>query len=165
MIKLQRNERIKEVKGYEGLYAVTTLGRIWSYHSNRWIKPYSDTSGYSRVRLCNKGQDTSPSLHRLVAIAFIPNPDGKPQVNHINGVKGDCKVSNLEWMTARENMQHSADTGLGKRNVLTYEERLLVCQIYMTCNTSKKWLADHFRVSPPAIHYILRTHSQFVGTA
>lgn len=165
MMKLKRNERIQDVNGYVGLYAVTTHGRVWSYHSDRWIKPYPDTAGYSRVRLCNKGQDTSPTLHRLVAMTFIPNPDGKPQVNHINGIKTDCNIKNLEWVTARENMQHSADMGLGKRNVLTYEDRVLICQIHWTFDTNKKRLSDIFGVTPSAIHYILREYTPLIGTA
>jgi hypothetical protein len=165
MIKLKRFERIQDVKGYEGLYAVTTLGRVWSYRRKIWIKPWPTRCGYYLVRLCNKGLEENPSLHRLVAMAFIPNPENKSQVNHINGVKDDCKVSNLEWMTARENMQHSADMGFNKCNKLSYHEKELICHLYWTTDTKKAELAKLFTVTPSAINYIIKTYTPIVGTA
>lgn len=66
------------------------------------------------VGLYKKGQVKIYSVHRLVALAFIPNPENKPEVNHINGIKTDNKISNLEWCTRRENNRHSWDMGLHK---------------------------------------------------
>jgi hypothetical protein len=165
MIELKRNERIKDVSGYEGLYAVTTLGRVWSYRSNRWIKPWPDTAGYPRISLCYKGHEANPTLHRLVATTFIPNPENKPQINHINGIKEDSSIKNLEWVTGRENLKHAAKMGLYRRNVLSYEERILVCQIYWTFGTKKTKLSEIFGVTPSAIHYILRTHTPLMANA
>lgn len=138
---------------------------LWSYRSNRFIKPWPDTAGYPRVSLCYMGNEANPTLHKLVALAFIPNPDGKPQINHINGIKTDCSIKNLEWVTARENLQHAAKMGLGRRNVLSHEERVLICQIHWTFDTSKKFLSEIFGVTPSAIHYIIRTYSPIVGHA
>jgi len=162
MMKLNRNEKCKDVKGYEGLYAVTTLGRVWSYRRKRWIKPWANRGGYLVVTLSNKGSETNPTLHKVVATTFIPNPENKPQINHMNGKKGDCRVSNLEWVTARENMQHSADMGFNKCNKLSYMDKVLICQIRWTFNTSLKRLAGMFEVTPPAISYIVRTYSPSV---
>jgi len=69
---------------------------------------------YRRVPLCENGKPRQTSVHILVAKAFIPNPNNKPYVNHINGIRYDNRVENLEWCTAKENIRHAWDTGLCK---------------------------------------------------
>ena len=69
-------------------------------------------NGYSSVDLCKDGTIKKYLIHRLVAEAFIPNPEKKPQVNHINGIKTDNRLDNLEWCTHSENMLHSYKQGL-----------------------------------------------------
>jgi hypothetical protein len=106
---------MKDIKGYEGLYAITTCGKVWSYRSNKFLKDSLDTldnKGYCFVSLSKKGIAKNYKIHRLVAQAYINNPENKPQVNHKNGVKTDNYISNLEWNTQSENIQHSYDTGL-----------------------------------------------------
>lgn len=159
MMKLKRSERIKDVQGYEGLYAVTTLGRVWSYRKKRWIKSWVDEKGYMRVLFCVKTKITELRLHRLVGQAFIKNPQSKPQINHINGIKADCKVTNLEWVTARENLQHASDMGLNKTYKLSYHDKEIICQFRDTFELSLSELAEIFEVSPPAIHYIVKTYT------
>lgn len=100
----------RAVPGYEGLYQVSDLGRVQSVAragtSGRILKP--DTCfGYRRYALCKNNVTTRHRAHRLVAEAFIPNPENKPQVNHINGVKTDNRAENLEWCTGSENQTHS----------------------------------------------------------
>lgn len=162
-MQLKRNEKAKDVKGYEGIYAVTTLGRVWSYRRKIWLSPFDVGQGYSTVRLSYQGDETDRKVHRLVAGAFIPNPDNKPQVNHINGKKWDNKVSNLEWCTARENQQHASATGLAGRNKLTYEQRVLICQMHHISAAKKMMLAATFGVTLPAICYIIKTYSPILG--
>ncbi len=108
------------IKGYEGSYEVSSSGRIKSlsrYTICRWgknqlrkeriISQYTDMDGYKRVLLHLDGIRTTFGVHRLVASAFIKNELSKPQVNHINGNPADNRAENLEWSTAKENINHS----------------------------------------------------------
>lgn len=162
-MKLNRNERIKDVKGYEEFYAVTSLGRIWSHRRNKFIKTWHDAQGYLRVTFSVKNKQTSYKLHRLVGDAFIENPDNKPQINHKNGNKSDCRASNLEWVTARENMQHACDNGFNKCFKLSYDDKILACKLYNDFELKQNKIADMLRVSPPAIHYIIKHYSPLIA--
>ena len=92
-------------------YYVTKEGNILSSRKFKVptvLKPFNDRDGYLRVNLLGKMH----SVHRLIAKAFIPNPENKPTVNHINGIKDDNRVNNLEWATNSENTKHAYKTGL-----------------------------------------------------
>jgi hypothetical protein len=99
-----------DIVGYEGMYQVNKKGEVYSLKSGRKLKPYTDSKGYKRVDLFNKGK-VNKKVHRLVAQAFIPNPKEYLQVNHINGVKGDNRVENLEWCNNSQNQRHSWSNG------------------------------------------------------
>lgn len=96
---------MKDIKGYEGLYAVTKDGQVWSYRSNKFLTPYN-VVGYHYVDLRKKGHRKQFRVHRLVAEAYIPNPENKPQINHKDENKINNHVSNLEWVTAKENVNY-----------------------------------------------------------
>ena len=96
----------RPIKGYEGYYSISSDGRTWSHRNCRLLKPAKTRAGYLRVHLSLNGHVSAMSLHRLVAMAFIPNPDNKPTVNHINEVKTDNRVENLEWATMHEQNVH-----------------------------------------------------------
>ncbi len=117
----------KDIKGYEGCYQVSNLGRIKSldrmtnnqygeyFMKGRILKnSIIKDKGYCRVSLNNGNGKISKRVHRLVAEAFIPNPENKPEVNHKDGNKLNNCVSNLEWCTNKENIEHSIRTGLKK---------------------------------------------------
>lgn len=106
---------IKNVVGYEGRYVVDDRGNVFSIRSNKYIAPVPTERGYLYVHLFN-GRDKGKQmrLHRVVAEAFIDNPRGLEQVNHINGDKTDNRVENLEWCTASDNIAHAIKTGLFK---------------------------------------------------
>lgn len=117
----------KEIKGYEGKYIISNYGEIISlprYKENnsklqyvppkeicRYINKYN---GYIYVQLWNNSNYKNIRLHRLVAENFIPNPENKCQINHIDGNKQNNRIDNLEWCTASENIIHAYKTGLRK---------------------------------------------------
>ena len=106
---MQTPETFKDILWYEGLYQVSDNGNVMGVKKGRVLKPGAHTKGYSRVYLHKEGVQNNYYVHRLVAIAFIDNPDSKEQVNHIDWVRNNNSISNLEWCTAKENIRHSRD--------------------------------------------------------
>lgn len=99
-------ELFKKIEGFEGYY-ISTWGRVYSEKVNGFLKPFTTGKGYLKVDLHKNGKRTHKKVHRLVAEAFIPNPLGKPQVNHIDGNKKNNSYTNLEWCTNQENQLHA----------------------------------------------------------
>lgn len=97
--------------GYEN-YAVTKDGEVFSFNNHQFKTLKEDRHGYLRVFLSKNSKKKGFFVHRLVAKAYIPNPEGKAQVNHKDGDKKNNHVSNLEWTTPEENINHALDTGL-----------------------------------------------------
>jgi predicted XRE-type DNA-binding protein len=105
-------ETWKDIESYEGYYQVSSHGKIKSFHRNReglLICLSEDKDGYLQVQLHKNKKRKWFRVHRLVAQAFVPNPDNKPIPNHKNGIKRDNDKSNLEWVTISENTQHGFD--------------------------------------------------------
>lgn len=114
----------KDVVGYEDYYSVSNFGNIKSLHrvvgskggfcqkiNGIHKKQTKTTNGYLKASLSKNGKDKTMLVHRLVAIAFIPNPESKSQVNHINSNRTDNRVENLEWVTPSENIRHGCIFG------------------------------------------------------
>lgn len=100
----------KDIKGYEGLYQVSSLGRVKALanpnratHRKEHILSQCDCRGYKHVALCKNGKMHSCQVHRIVAMTFLEKPEGKDFVDHINTVKDDNRVENLRWCTEKEN--------------------------------------------------------------
>lgn len=134
------DETWKDVVGWENSYEVSNLGRIRTKERIATNKrgftsairtklkvAYIDGDGYQRISLYEDGRTQLLGVHRVVASAFIPNPDGFPQVNHKNGDKADNRVENLEWVTNTQNIQHSIQLGLrdpksGRRPIVCIDD-------------------------------------------
>ena len=97
---------MKDIKGYEGLYAITTEGDVWSYKKKMFLVPWDNGEGYLRVSLCKDRERKIYLIHRLVAEAYIPNPDNLPQVNHKDENKANNCLQNLEWCDAKYNSNY-----------------------------------------------------------
>lgn len=106
-------EQWKVVEGTDGALEVSNLGRVKSnLRDGRILKASKDSKGYLRLKVTIKRHARSYKVHRLVAQAFVPNLDNKPQVNHIDGDKTNNAACNLEWSTNYENAHHAIDNGL-----------------------------------------------------
>lgn len=137
-----------DVIGYEGLYEVSTDGRVRTVQhvtnghviraKELTISVYK-SQRYARVRLYKNGKSKDLVVHRLVAEAFIPNPERKPQVNHIDGNKRNNSVSNLEWCTQAENNRHAIDNGLQNPYIAIEATKKKVLQIDMDGTIVKEW--------------------------
>jgi hypothetical protein len=110
------------IKGFSGEYGIDFFGEVYSYQKKsknnlkgKVLKKYINNFGYCTVGLYKNSKVKRLTIHRLVAETFIPNPENKPQVNHIDGNKLNNHVDNLEWATAKENIQHAWNSGLSKR--------------------------------------------------
>lgn len=116
-------------------YTVDRQGIVRNTHTGRIMAQYKDRDGYLYVLLTNQKQRKKHFVHRLVANAFIPNPESKPQVNHINGSKSDNTLNNLEWASNSENQYHSRYC-LG--NYSGFPDRAVTCMDTMTTYESTR---------------------------
>ena len=150
----------KDIKNYEGLYQISNLGNVRSLDryvrsgimnnqnnnskvlkKGKILKPRVNYKGYCLISLSKDNKQKNKSIHRLVAETFILNPDNKPQVNHINGIKTDNKVENLEWCNNSENQIHANRTGLQKNRILITKQKFSkpIVQYDLKGNKIKKY--------------------------
>jgi transcriptional regulator of met regulon len=165
----------KEIDGYAGVYFVSNYGNVKSIdhflegrlgsgkQNGRILKQQICVKGYSRVSLSNNSKKFTTGAHRLVALSFIPNPENKPQVNHINGIKTDNRVENLEWCTNSENQLHAVKNKLtnpptGEKHHLSKlrNEDVIKARACFEIGFSNKELAKDYGVSQTAMSKILR---------
>lgn len=97
----------RDVVGYEGFYKVSSNGEILNLKLNHLVSVKEANNGYVSITLNKNGVYQRIMAHRVVAMAFVPNPDNKPKVNHLNGVRNDNRAENLDWKTHQETIQHS----------------------------------------------------------
>lgn len=140
-------------------YAISNLGNLKSlkYGKEKPIKLQKDSKGYLKANLLSNGKTIRCRIHRLVAMAFIPNFENKEQVNHINGIKDDNRLENLEWCTAKENTKHAFKNNLTNRKgvknshcKLKETDVIFIRQLPLPYSK----LAEMFNVNRPAIHKI-----------
>jgi hypothetical protein len=106
-----------DLNGFESKYKITNEGRIYSEYLQDFVKPFHSKGGYVRVKLNYGDRSKKFMIHRLVAIAFIPNVNNKPHVDHINRNRADNRVENLQWVTPKENSELAVQRG-GKDTVM-----------------------------------------------
>ena len=104
--ELADNEEFRDIEGYEGLYQVTSYGRVFSLISGKFLRPKKERNYYLRVGLCKNGKQKLYLVHRIVATAFIHNPLNYKEVNHKDENPSNNHVSNLEWCDARYNCNY-----------------------------------------------------------
>lgn len=157
-------EILLDIEGYEGIYKVSNLGNVFSFDRKvgfynkptSIISPNDNGFGYLAVSLAINGKNKSFYIHRLVACAFLENKGQKCQVNHIDGIKFNNNVENLEWCTRKENMKHAVENGL-YTNTCSKE---IMCvetgEIYESAVSASK----HFGVVPSAIRNVLNGYNK-----
>lgn len=159
-----------EIQGYEGLYSVTSDGRVWSHKRAKFLKACPNSRGYYVVTLRGHGKSTK-SVHRLVADAFIDYVDGKDQINHIDGDKSNNAVSNLEWCSSSENHRH-AIYDLGRKHTdvqrktarqngikcrsVTMDDARQIRLDYATGEYTQRMLGSRYGISRDAVGLIVR---------
>lgn len=111
----------KDIKGYENLYQVSTYGNIKSYYRNKILKPKIDKDGYCLINLYKNKICKTFKIHRLVAQHFINNPNGYKEINHINEIKSDNHLVNLEWCTHKYNNNYKNKNATTSKPVNQYD--------------------------------------------
>lgn len=170
------NKRWKKIPGYEDIYDVSSTGDVRSWYGkygnktfisekSKLFKQAVSVKGYNFVVLSKKDNRRTINVHRLVAVLFIKNPENKPCVNHINGVKTDNRVENLEWVTYQENTNHAIDNDLikrGERNEtskLTRNDVLDIRNTYMLGCFNQKEIAKAFNITRSNVSAIITERS------
>ena len=157
----------KKIKGYGGKYEISSLGRIkslWWGKERILVLNKNTTKIYLDLQLCFNGEQKQFTVHRLVAMSFLPKQKGKNYVNHKNGDKKDNRVENLEWCTNGENQKHAYSTKLrvsqkGEEHgqaKLSKKDVLEIRNIYKNGNISQRPLAKMFNVSQMLVSLIVR---------
>lgn len=169
-------DKYYRIKGYEDYY-ITKSGKIFSTLTNKELKyDRSQTGGYCKVKLMDRrlGRFVNLSVHRLVAIQFLPNPRNLPEVNHKDGNHNNNSVYNLEWCTAEYNRRHALENRLYKieedspRAKLTKQDVINIYKDWETCK-QKTTLAKKYNVSDALIGEIVRgvrwsrTYEEYYG--
>jgi len=156
-----KNERWKPVKGYEGHYEISDHGRVKSLKRNIILKTRKNRDGYRIVNLSENGKQDTFLVHRLMGISFIPNLNNLRCINHLDGIKENNVLDNIEWVTHSENLLHAYKIGLrlptsGENNgmsTLTNKEVLEIRDLKGKYNQTE--IGDLYGISQPAVSGIL----------
>lgn len=156
----------RDIQGYEGIYQISRCGQVRRIAKGSGAKPglilktFDNGRGYRYISLYKNGKTRNFSQHSLMAKAFIPNPENKPQVNHINGRKSDNRLENLEWVTLSEQMIHAYGTGLAPSGEYNHMSKLteyevgVIRRLWMA-GVPRPVIASCFGISKSQVHRIV----------
>ena len=146
-----------DIEDYVGLYSVTKNGDVFSWRSNKFLKPIQQSNGYLTVNLHKDKKFKTKTIHRLVANAFIENTFNKPCVNHKDLDKTNNHVSNLRWATRSENMQNikqvRRDNTLGEKNIYLKRDKDRISYVFQKNIPNQKRIYKRFKTLEEAIEY------------
>ena len=160
---------IKDISGYDGLYAITSDYQIWSYPKKTGINrkgiiltPVIAPNGYYKLRLYKDGRVYPHSVHRLIALNLITNPKNYPEINHKDGDKLNNNPSNLEWVTHKQNKEHAVANGLTakgeKQGIAKLTEKAVreIRLLYRPGVVGYAFISKHYDVTSQTIHFIIK---------
>ena len=166
------NNKWYDVKGFEDYLEANKKGVIRTKFKTVVYYPYGKkrvlhlkprvlnqnetTKGYLTIWFTHNKKNQSQKVHRLIAETFIPNPENKPQVNHIDGNKKNNSVENLQWATQEENMNHAKVNGLSHQPKIKWSDTLQIKKLYETGKYTQKQLAEMYNCTPSNISYTIR---------
>ena len=138
----------KDIDGFDGMYQVSTLGRVKSFKHKeiRYLK-FQSIKNYKRVHIRHNGRNHYLFVHRLVAMAFIPNPDNKPVINHLDENPSNNNVANLEWATQKENINwgislskraYSQRKTHNPKAVYQFDKSLNLINVFYSCHEAAR---------------------------
>ena len=130
---------LSKIEGWP--YSITIDGKLYSHQSNRFIKTFKQNRGYWLAHLRANNQRKTMLVHRLVALAFIPNPDELPEVNHKDGDKDNNHASNLEWSTHADNIDHAYKNRLHRGAAKLSDEKVIAMRRLMRHGMSPSQLS------------------------
>lgn len=160
-------EKWKDIKGYEGLYLISSLGRVLSlrryrkngkggyYTETKILKPSKTSTGYKKYELNNDGKRETFKAHRLVALHFVANPYKKKYVNHKDGNKINNAYNNLEWVNHGENVIHSVEIGL--KDSFNIDKKSLE-YLYIDKNLSPNEIGKIFGITRGPIDFLIEEY-------
>jgi len=163
-IEFMKEEHWRRIRNFLD-YSVSNWGRVWSYKTEKFLKPCPDHEGYLQVGLYKDRSRYSKKIHKLVIEAFVgPCPEGK-EANHISGIKANCRLDNLEYLTHSENLKHAFKMGLmnnegengpnAKLNMIKAREIRKLRRQGMSC----KNLTKRFRIGYQTIYNIINNEA------
>lgn len=150
----------KEIKNFPG-YSITDDGKVisYKYKTPRIMKTWYQKSGYENIKLCKNNQTYHFLIHRLVAEAFIPNPNNLPEVNHINKNRQDNRAENLEWSDRIDNVYDSYSTMSPIRNfrecILITEDESKIIKEFQSIVAAARYASENFGCSESGL---IRNH-------
>lgn len=162
-------EELQPIPSYEGRYSVTRDGRIWSYpkrggsRAGLWLRP-GLARGYLVVCLFDGvGGHRMQSVHRAVALAWLPNPLNLPEVNHLNGVRADPRLENLEWCTSSQNNLHAYATGLNPTARALDDQQLAALRADLASGMTQDAAAAKFGVTQATVSHIVNARVKYAA--